>query len=260
MFRLIILITVLLSAFNLYAAERIVVLSPSVADIVVKLGFKDNVVGITKSVEGFGGAVKVGSHIRPNTEIIKSLRPDLVIISSNRFFTDKMASEVDADVMTYSPDTLTEILSGIQRLADKLGVSEKGKSLTEMLAAKLTQLEPVKREIRTVYEVSYLPYMIAGGRNIVSDIIDQAGGVNVVAGISKNFVKTGAEGVFSLFPELYIYQVGPMNKRPPKPDQRRAPSSVKRWQMVDEKQFARANTNAFDNVVFLNKLYLEMQK
>ncbi len=80
MLRSVLILVVLLFTFNAFAADRVIVLAPAAADILQKLGSSSQIVGKTKSVEEFPNALKVGSHIRPNLEIIMSLKPDLIII------------------------------------------------------------------------------------------------------------------------------------------------------------------------------------
>jgi len=75
----------LIISINLFAYNRVVVLAPAVGDIFKKLEIDSKVVGVTRHVRGFKNAVKVGSHIKPNIEIISSLKPDLIIISSDIF-------------------------------------------------------------------------------------------------------------------------------------------------------------------------------
>ena len=89
MLRLLAALLLLLSATSSFAAERIVVLAPAAADIIEKLDAAELVVGKTRSVEEFPQATQVGSHIRPNLEIVTSLQPDLLIISSNKFFSER---------------------------------------------------------------------------------------------------------------------------------------------------------------------------
>jgi len=236
-------------------AERIVVLSPAAADIVQKLGMKDDVVGVTNRVEGFEKAVKVGSHIRPNIEIIKSLKPSIVIYSSNRFFSEKMAEFTGGDMFKYAPKTLNQIMERIYAFSVKVGRKKEGMALIDGLKKKLSELQPPSKRYRVVYEVTQLPYNIAGQKNIVTDIITFAGGEQIVDA-KRKFVKTSAETVLVLNPDVYIFQKGPMNKNPKHPGKRPEFSKLKaKYLMVDELSFSRANTNSFENVIKLNKFF-----
>mgnify|MGYP001227070942 CR=1 FL=1 len=96
----------LLFSTSSFAAQRIVILAPAVADIIEKLDATALVVGKTRNVEAFPQAQKVGSHIRPNLELITALNPDLLVISSNKFFSAEMATKVKAKLFHYNPNSL----------------------------------------------------------------------------------------------------------------------------------------------------------
>ena len=247
----------LLFSTNALAAKRVVVLAPAAADILVRLQAQDRVVGVTRSVDAFPAATRVGSHIRPNLEIIRSLRPDLLILSSNRFFSAAMAAAVDAELFYYHPQTLEEVLQQSAALAAVLDRRAAGQTLIEEQRRKLEKIKRLPRAPGVIYEVSAMPLMLAGQKNIVRDIIEQAGGRLLTPG-DRKLVRFNAEGILARQPRIYIYQVGPMNRNPTPPAERGPLRSLKATILqVDELQFSRANTGSFDNVLMLNRFFLK---
>jgi len=237
-----------------------VILSPAAADIFQRLGASDVVVGVTRNVEVFPGARKVGSHIHPNMEIIASLHPDLVVISSNRFFSQEMARRVGARVFQYNPATCQEILDEILRLGSLLGKEGRARALVSELEAKLSMVKPLGHRPTVVYEVMAHPYMVAGKKNIVADIVEKAGGRYLI-GIKRKLVPFSYEKVVALAPQVYIWQVGPMNRNPLPPKRRAYLKTLKaHFVRVKELAFARPNTHAFDNVLWLNRLFLKLKE
>ena len=255
MYRLLLVLLLLSFTTESWCAERIVLLSPAAGDIIHKLNADDKVVGVTRNLEGFDKATKVGSHIRPNVEIIRSLSPDLLIISSNRFFSKEMAAAVGAEVYYYQPRTLEDIAVQIGKLAKRLNREGQGTELIAKQWRKLESLRPLKQRPRVVFEVTAMPLLVAGIRHIVADIIKRAGG-ELVPADKRKLVRYNTEAILARQPDIYIYQVGPMNKNPQPPSQRSCFSSLAaRFLRVDELQFSRPNTTSFDNVVKLNNYF-----
>lgn len=241
---------------NAQGYDQVVLLAPAAADIFSRLNLSDKVVGVTKNVQEFPDAKQVGSHIRPNAELIKVLKPDLIVISSSRFFEDSVAAAIGADVITYAPETLEGILSEITHIGALMDRQAEAEDLVITLREKLTQVRPVTGA-RAVFEVTAVPYTLAGQEHIVSDIIRAAGGENALTDARK-LVKYSAEGVLALAPACYIWQEGPMNKNPIPPAER--PEFARlgaRYFNVNETDFSRANTRTFDNVLLLNAFFAE---
>ena len=225
--------------------------------MIEKLGAGDLVVGKTKNINLFPKARVVGSHIRPNVEIIASLKPDLIIASSERFFSKEIAKKLKADFYLYDPRTLDQILREIKNLGRILGKEREARLLVKKLKNKLSMLKPLKRRPRVVYEVMENPYMLAGKNNIVADIIERAGGRYLIKA-NRKLIRASVELILLLKPDIYIYQIGPMNKNPTPPEKRAGLRHLKMKVIrVKELEFARANTKSFDNVLWLNKIFLE---
>lgn len=251
---------ILIFTFNAFAADRVILLAPAAADIMEKLGCEAKIVGKTKSVEEFPDAMKVGSHIRPNMELILSLSPDLIIIPSNRFFTEEMTKKVGVPVAEYNPVTLDGVLKGITKLGLLMGKTAEAEKLNSGLTAKIADLEMPEIRPSVLYEVMQIPYSVAGEGNIVTDIINKAGGKNVSES-GKKIVRFSMEAAVDKNPDIYIYQVGPMNKNPEAPAERAIFRTMKsEYMQVDEKEFSRANTVSFDNVLKLNRFFIEFAK
>ena len=235
-------------------ARRIVLLAPAAGDILLQLGLEDQVVGKTRSLEEFPRAQKVGSHIKPNVELIKGLEPDLLIISSNRFFSEQMAETIGSETMVYNPQTLTQILEQIDSLAQLTGRETAGTELIQRLRQQLQDLQSPAQTLKVIYEISALPLSVAGKNNIISDIIRTAGGEPLDFGTRK-IIKLNNEAVIVSRPDLYIYQVGPMNQNPTAPEERGDYRMLQaRYLKVDQLEWSRANSQSFARVVELNRL------
>lgn len=253
-------IIAVLSMFFIYTKhasgyDRIVVLYGAVSPILKELGAGDKVVGVTRTDPVFKRVIKVGSHLKPNTELINALRPDLIIAGSKRAFPEDMEVKVRAEVFHYDPRSLEEILDKIIELGAIVGKAKEADRLTSSLRRMLSSVIMPSKRPTVIYEISARPLRVAGSRSIITSIIERAGGINLIR-VQRRHVLISPEMVLKLNPDFYIYQIGPMNKNPEPPQKRGA---FKRLQSrvisVDEFEFARPGINAFDAVLRLNKIF-----
>ncbi|RME64627.1 MAG: iron ABC transporter substrate-binding protein, partial [Nitrospirae bacterium] len=252
-FLLLLLVLVLPSKGLCY--ERVVVLYAPASGIIKALGAGDKVVGRTRTDETFPKAVNVGSHLRPNIELIKALRPDLIVAGSKRAFPEELEKRLNTKVYRYDPRNIEDLLQCILDLGKLLDRQAKAESLVREFRERLTKLMPLKRPVRVIYEVSQSPLKVAGQRSIVTAIIEKAGGVNQVK-VNRKHVIISPEEILKLNPDLYIYQEGPMNRNPIPPRERPYFSALKAKTLkVDEKEFARPGLNVIDAILRLNRLF-----
>ncbi|WP_375749623.1 ABC transporter substrate-binding protein [Vibrio sp. HN007] len=232
-------------------------MAPAAGDILIKLGAQDKVVGVTRSNHDFPDALKIGSHIKPNVELLKGLEPDLLIISTNRFFSDQMKQQIDADVIQYDPYTLNEILEQIVKIGRVVDKQQQAKQLVAELSDIQSQIKPLENKPRVVFEVTESPFMVAGQKSIVNGIITAAGGELIAPG-KRKVVKFNVESILFENPDFYLYQVGPMNKSPTPPLSRPNYSIIDSQIIkVDQLEFSRATTRSFYLALEMNKKFQE---
>lgn len=227
-----------------------VILAPAAVDVVSRLGAGDSVVGVTNSVAEFPQARRVGIHLNPGIEQIAALRPTLIIAASR--FDPSIAERLGAEFFLYEPKTLDQIIELVQSLAAKLGRPADGAALAAELRAALDSLRPPAHSPTVLYEVTAGPLLLAKDNSIVRDVLERAG---MRYAYPRTTGGTSAEYLMANQPELYIYQVGPMNKAPAPPLQRPGWGAFNAciWR-VDEFEFARPNTRLFERVKELNAI------
>lgn len=255
---LLVLVLLVLPSMGL-CYERIVVLYAPASGVIKALGAGELVVGRTRTDDTFPEAVNVGSHLRPNIELIKALRPDLIIAGSRRAFPEKFVEKFKADLYRYDPRTIDELLQCILDLGKLLDRTERAEVLVREFREKLSRLSPPKRTLKVVYEVSQNPLKVAGQKSIVSSVIEVAGGINPVR-VNRKHVILSPEEVIKLRPDIYIYQEGPMNRNPVPPKDRPYFGALRaRTIRVSERDFARPGLNIIDAIMKLNRLFKEME-
>ncbi|WP_434632915.1 heme/hemin ABC transporter substrate-binding protein [Chromobacterium sp. CV08] len=186
------------------AAERLVVVTPDIAEIVVALGAAGEVVGRDRSSREpeLAHAQVVGFSRALNAETIARLKPTLVLGSA-----------------AAQPTTLWPQLKRLKLRAEEVGAREDGRDFAEAIrriggllgrdaaAAKLAgdwQRGMQPRPARAVrYLVSYDGSLVAGRDTASDTLIRAAGGVNAAAGLS-GFKPLGRDAWQALKPDVII--------------------------------------------------------
>lgn len=253
-------------------ASRVVPLYGAFAEMLYAIGAGSQVFARTQA-DRFPPAIldlpSVGTHMRPNVEMILGLKPDLVLQSGGR-------NEESADlerlhssgiqVAVFAPRTFEEIFSTMERMGILTGREEEARSavggLRERLGAVRKRLGDGVKPLRVFFEVRADPLSAAGRGSIVQEVLTAAGTENVLKN-PKAIVRYGFENLLLDDPDVYIVQRGPMNRNPEEPAKRthynqlRAVSSG-RVIFVDEFIYSRPGPRSVDAVEELaSKLYPE---
>ncbi len=202
-------------------AMRIISLYGGLTETICAMGLCSRLVGCTKRdrwpIE-VRSKPKVGTHMRPNIELIIGLKPDLVIQGSSRaeaLLTVRQLRARGIPVATFHPYTFEGLFSEIDRLGILCGDREAARTLENHIKKRLDRIKTMVRgnrfRPRVFFEVSYPSLIAAGQKNIVNDIIRLAGGENIVK-VNKRLVKYSFERILADDPDIYIVQTGPMNK------------------------------------------------
>jgi iron complex transport system substrate-binding protein len=246
-------------------ARRVISLYGAFAEMLYAIGAGPSLIARTQADEippEIRKLPAVGTHMRPNVEMLVGLKPDLVVQSaSRRSATPEMDAVANAGipVAIFSPKTLEGIFSTMERLGVLTGREDEARAAVDDLRKRLkaikAKVEKVEKRPRVFFEVRAEPLAAAGKDSIVQEILTAAGAENVVS-IDAGIARYGFELLLRDDPDFYIVQSGPMNKNPPDPknrshfDQLRAVREG-RVLFVDELLFSRPGPRAVDAVAQL---------
>ncbi|MFC2468645.1 MAG: ABC transporter substrate-binding protein [Negativicutes bacterium] len=170
--------------------RRILAISPALQEIVMALAQPEQIVAVSPSSKNSPipeiaqGARKVKGEVseHPSTEEIVALRPDIILIpvvfsrEQADILTDMKLNVVSLGV----PNSYSELKDRILRIAEKLGLSEKGRELTGRMDQKLALIQEKNKAIQTPKLV--IAYSVNGafGRKNGSfdNICREAGAIN----------------------------------------------------------------------------------
>ena len=234
-------------------AGRIICLYGAFSELFLAMDAGDALVARTTAdahIPGLADLPEVGTHMRPNIELVVGRRPDLVVQLGGR---GEAMQAVDAlrghgiPVAVYNPRTFDELFAAIRSMGALAGREARAQALVADMRTRLDavaqRLKDVHERPRVFFEIRAQSLLAAGHGGLVDDVIHAAGGVNAVDS-PKKIARLGEEGLYGLDPDVYVVQRGPMNKNPLPPSQRPLYAQLRAVRLgrvaeVDEHLFSR---------------------
>lgn len=195
-------------------SAKIVSINGTVSEILVDLGFENNIVGVDVAStypESLKEKLKVGHSRQISAEGVLALAPD-VVMATTKDMNPELASQLrNAGVQLflfdheYSPEG-TKVL--IRSIADSLGRKAKGDSIINFLEADLAKGNAVaksepKPRVLFIYARGTGTMMVAGQDTQVEKMIVLAGGENAVSDFT-DFKPLTAEALVSANPDVIL--------------------------------------------------------
>ncbi len=243
-------------------AQRIIALYGAYNEILAAMGLETRIVGRTKadvSPESIASKPSIGTHMRPNIEMVMALKPDLIIQGAGRKEAMTPVNQLINEGLTvavFNPTNFSELFSVIERIGMLAGERREADRLVGSLKARL---EAVKKRLggaaqrpKLFFEVRYPDVLSAGSNSMVNDIIEHAGGSNCVS-VKKKLVRMNIEALIACDPDFYVVQQGPMNRNPVPPADRPHFDTLRavrngRVMTVDEQVFSRPGPRSVEAV------------
>jgi len=205
-------------------AVRVVSLAPSLTEIVFALGRGDSLVGVTDFCDYPPTArskPRIGGPMTPDVELIVQIRPDLVLATAEGNPRDTVAqlARLQIPVFAVKPEGYAGILASIEAVGRALRAEAAATALTQDIQARVAA---VRRAVsgrprpRVLYLVWTDPLIAAGPAAYIHDLIEMAGGGNVVRERSVPYPRLSWEEVVGAAPEVILvasHREGP--DRPP---------------------------------------------
>jgi len=243
-------------------AQRIISLYGAYSEILFAIGAGDRLVART-TADRFPPSIldkpSVGTHLRPNMELVLGLQPDLIIHAVGRKHGHEVIRQIQQKGLTvavFQPRNFAELFSVIDRLGILTGEEENAQALINGQSSRLGQIDlrlaKSKDRPKVFFEVRYPNLLGAGQGSIVNDVILKAGGVNCLPN-EKQLVRINIESLIDYNPDVYVVQKGPMNRNPGSPEFRPNFKVLKAVQQgriffVDEYVFSRPGPRSVEAV------------
>jgi len=243
-------------------AQRIISLYGAYSEILFAIGAGDRLVARTRA-DRFPPSIldkpSVGTHLRPNMELVLGLQPDLIINAVGRKHGHEVIRQIQQKgftVAVFQPRNFPELFSVIDRLGILTGEEANAQALVNGQSSRLRQIDlrlaKSKDRPKVFFEVRYPNLLGAGQGSIVNDVILKAGGLNCLPN-AKKLVRINIESLIDYNPDVYVVQKGPMNRNPGSPVSRPNFQVLKAVQQgrvffVDEYIFSRPGPRSVEAV------------
>lgn len=165
---------------------RIVSLVPSQTELLVDLGLREKLVGITKFCIHPSGLKKevqvIGGTKNAKIELIKSLNPDL-IIGNKEENNQADIEQLEQDFPVWMSDifNLSDALEMLDKIGELTGTQQKAKELRSEIETNFGELNALKPTGKSVlYLIWKDPYIAAGKNTFIDSMLETLGFENAV--------------------------------------------------------------------------------
>jgi len=193
-------------------AQRIVALSPHLAELAFAAGAGRQLVGVVRHSD-FPPAVRdlpqTGDAARVDFERIALLKPDLVLAwrSGNPAGDVARVEQLGFPVFVTEPARLADIprlLRAIGELAGTRPAAEKTAAGFEREISALRARHAPASRVRVFYQIWHRPLLTVNGAHVISDVIALCGGENVFADLGQLTPTVSLELVLAARPEVIL--------------------------------------------------------
>lgn len=193
-------------------AQRIIALSPHIAENLFAIGAGDRLVGAV-SYSDYPEAAKavprVGTYDRLDMEIVLSLKPDLVIswVSSGTRPLAQRLEELGLTVFYSESRTFEDVAHTFERLGvltGQDGLAARRAARIRRQVAELRQHYAGAAPVRVFYQVWDQPLMTVSEPHLIAEAIALCGGDNVFGGMDNPIPRISIENVLAADPEVIV--------------------------------------------------------
>jgi iron complex transport system substrate-binding protein len=192
--------------------RRIVSLAPNITETLYMLGAESLLVADTNYCDEPPQArlkPHVGMPLNPSLEAIVAMKPDLVLATTaiNRRATVDALDHLGLAVYSTDPHTVDGMLSGVERLADVIGMGARGHELVAGLQERLRKLDAAvagEPRIPVLFVVWEEPLISVGPKTFIADALQHAGAESVIKS-KQAWPSITPEEIVRLRPDYLIY-------------------------------------------------------
>lgn len=197
--------------------KRIISLAPNITEILFALSLDDRIAGVTSFCDFPAEAKKkpkVGGISNPSLEAVVSLRPDLVIMTTDgnpKVFEERLRS-FDIKTHVFRARRLSELSQGIRDLGARLGAEEKAAVLSGKIESSLSGFSQdtlhASRKAKVLFIIWPEPLIVAGPGTAIDDAINLLGHKNIGYKSKTSYPKYSIEEVIRQSPDVIFIGKG----------------------------------------------------
>ena len=197
------------------APRRIISLVPATTEMLFEMGADDRLIGVG-SFDRFPPQVarlpRMGGLLDPSVEEILSLRPDLVIVYDTQTELKGQIERAGIPMFNYTHRGLPDITQTIRALGERVGTPARANAaaarIEQRLAAVAARVAGRVRP-RTLLVFGREPGSLrridaSGGYGFLHDLLELAGGSDVLSDLKQQSVQLGTEAILARAPDIII--------------------------------------------------------
>ena len=215
------LFTIHYSLFTVaYAAtpNRIISLAPNITEILFALGLGDDIVGVTSFCdypEEAKKKPKIGGMSNPSLEAVVSLKPDIVIMTTDgnpKEFEERLRS-MKIRTYVFTARRIPDLPRGVRDLGMVLGVRSGAEKFAAHYEAALNDLKmhhskSAEKKKKVLFIVWPEPLIVAGPGTVIDDALTVIGVENIAARARAEYPKYSIEEIMRQSPDILFIGKG----------------------------------------------------
>ena len=195
--------------------QRIISLSPSTTEILFALGLGDRVVGVSRYCQYPPEArtkAQVGGYLDPSYEAVLALKPDLVVLRSEKEQFVKAFRELGLNLLPVRHDSVEGILESIVVIGRRCGAEAEARRMVADIQGQIHRISEKTAGLerprvilvaeRTLASGKIQNVYVAGADAFTNRMILLAGGKNACAETAAGFPVVSGEGILRMNPQV----------------------------------------------------------
>ncbi|MGE5894181.1 MAG: ABC transporter substrate-binding protein, partial [bacterium] len=205
---------------NAESYQRIVSLAPALTEILYAMDLEDRIIGVTTFCDYPPRAKekpKVGGMSNPSLEAIVSLKPDIVVMTTdgNPKEFEEQVRRLGIRTYVFTARRIPELPQAIRDLGTALGVTERAEALANTIETSIDTIKHRKSNRRSpaampriIFIVWPEPLIAAGPGTAVDDSLQLLGAVNIAGDAVTQYPKYSIEEIINRSPDIIFIGKG----------------------------------------------------
>jgi iron complex transport system substrate-binding protein len=184
--------------------KRIISLAPNITEILFGIGLGDRIIGVTSFCdypEQAKKKPKIGGMSNPSLETVISLKPDIVVMTTDgnpKEFEERLRS-LGIKTYVFKARKLAELPQGIRDMGSALGAKDRAVELAKKIESAFQDAShfpihssPGKKVLFIIWPA---PLIVAGPGSAIDDIITLLGRENIASKVNVSYPKYSVESI-----------------------------------------------------------------
>jgi iron complex transport system substrate-binding protein len=211
---------------NVYAVppKRIISLAPNMTEILFALNLGESIVGVTSFCDRPEEAKKkpkIGGMTNPSLEAIISLKPDIVVMTTDgnpKEFEERLRL-LKVKTYVFKAKRLSKLPQGIRDMGSAIGVKDRAEKLAKEIEEAVSKFRDKNEGKSGEFKKKVLfiiwpePLIVAGTGTVIDDAITLLGAENIAAKAKTSYPKYSIEEIVHQSPDVIFIGGGHINTK-----------------------------------------------